>query len=260
MKSIYYLYCIFLQWPTTTEEWLRKASKFQESRNFPNCLGSIDGKHVRLQSPIHSGSEYFNYKHYFSIVLLAAVDSDYMFMFADVGCQGRISDGGVFNNSPLKHKINSGENFPSDTCLPGRTTECPFVFLGDNAFPLSKRVMKPFPGNPQQGSIPRVFNKRLSSARVVVENTFGIMTSVFRVFRAPMLLETEQAKVITLTCVYLHNFLKRSRTSSSLYCPEGTCVNTEQADAFSPIPRVPIRPPIAAIQVRDEFANFFYEQ
>lgn len=190
-------------------------------------------------------------------------------MFADVGCQGRISDGGVFNNSTLKEKIHAGENFPSDRCLPGRTTMCPFVFLADNAFSLSNRIMKPFPGNPPNGSKTSVFNKKLSGSRVVVENAFGIMSSVFRVFRVPMLLQPEQASVVTLTCIYLHNFLLRSKTSSSMYSPDVehsdlrqyTLIQQEQqANAFSPISRVPVRPPQAAINVRNEFADFFYQQ
>lgn len=90
-----------------------------------------------MQSPIHSGSDYFNYKQHFSIVLLAVIDSNYNFIFADVGCQERISDRGVFNNSGLMEKIyGNNTSFPDETCLPGRSVNCPFVFVGDNAFAL----------------------------------------------------------------------------------------------------------------------------
>jgi hypothetical protein len=46
------------------------AENFSESWNFPKCLGSIDGKHIQTAAPEHSGSIFFNYEGFFSIVLL----------------------------------------------------------------------------------------------------------------------------------------------------------------------------------------------
>jgi len=60
----------------------------------------MDGKHIVLQAPVQSGTDYFNYKSHFSTVLFALVDANYNFIFADVGVQGRISDG-VFKHSQL---------------------------------------------------------------------------------------------------------------------------------------------------------------
>lgn len=78
------------------ENWKKVASEFQSKRNFPNCFGAIDGKHIAMQAPNNSGSEFFNYKSIYSIVLLGLCDANYVFTFVDIGASGRQSDGGIF--------------------------------------------------------------------------------------------------------------------------------------------------------------------
>ena len=44
--------------------------------------------------PAGSRNVYYNYKNFFSIVLMACVDANYMFMSAEVGSKGSLSKGG----------------------------------------------------------------------------------------------------------------------------------------------------------------------
>lgn len=83
------------QLPTNVEEWLKIALKYEKVWQFINCLGTIDGKHIIIQCPMNTNSELFNYKGTFSVVLLVVVDTNYRFIFVDIGFQGWISDGGV---------------------------------------------------------------------------------------------------------------------------------------------------------------------
>lgn len=87
------------------EEWTTFADQFENIWNFPNCIGAIDGKHIVIQAPKNTSREFFNYKSTSSVVLMAVVDADYCFSFADVGCQGRISDGGVIRNTSFFKKL-----------------------------------------------------------------------------------------------------------------------------------------------------------
>lgn len=215
--------CYRLQIPDNSLDWKNISDDFSNLWNFSHCVGAIDGKHVLLQAPFNSGAEYFNYKSTYSIVLFAMVDANYNILFADAGCQGRISNGGVFKNNKLHDMIeNNILQLPTPVPLQGRNKQLPYFILGDSAFALSENVMKPYPGHAHaKGSKERIFNYRLSRARRVVENVFGIMSAVFRVLRKPMHIEPDKATTVVMAIVHLHNFLRRS-SSRPLYIPGGS--------------------------------------
>ncbi|KAL4717165.1 hypothetical protein ACJJTC_017052 [Scirpophaga incertulas] len=91
---------------------------------------------------------------------MALVDSNYCFLFADVGCQGRISDGGVSKNSILWNKmINNSLGLPTPIPLPigNGNVDKPYVFLGDTAFALHRNLMKPYLAEYEEGTFD-IFN------------------------------------------------------------------------------------------------------
>ncbi|XP_046663152.1 uncharacterized protein LOC124356024 [Homalodisca vitripennis] len=45
--------------PNTAEEWKQIAQEYGEKWNFPNCLGSMDGKHIAITPPPGSGSYFY---------------------------------------------------------------------------------------------------------------------------------------------------------------------------------------------------------
>ena len=59
----------------------------------------MDGKHIRIPAPPNAGSEFYNYKQFHSLNLLAVCDADLKFTFVDIGQSGQWSDSGVFENS-----------------------------------------------------------------------------------------------------------------------------------------------------------------
>jgi hypothetical protein len=81
------------------KDWLRREDEFYEKSNFPNCLGAADSKHIRMRKSDDSGSPFFNYKNFFSTVLMALVDAGYCFISIDVGACGASSDCNIFKNS-----------------------------------------------------------------------------------------------------------------------------------------------------------------
>lgn len=136
-----------------------------------------------------------------------ATGSCSVFLSVSVGCQGRISNGGVFRNSTLFTAIeNSILHLPQPEKIPGTDISTPYVFVADDAFPLTTNIMKPYA---HQGltQMERIYNYRLSRARRISENVFGIMVARFRVFRSPMEVQPGKAKDIVLAAAVLHNFL-----------------------------------------------------
>lgn len=185
------------------------AREFNDLWNFPNCLGAIDGKHVAIKKTPNSGSLYFNYKKFFSIVMMAVANANYEFIMVDVGINGRISDGGVLSYTKFGRTLSDNSlGIPEPAQLPNSQRLLPFVFLGDDVFALTDNLMKPYP----QAGLNlerRIFNYRLSRARRVIENTFGILVSRFGVLQNPIVLFPEKAQKVVLACCYLHNFLRK---------------------------------------------------
>ena len=175
----------YMSLPDSKEKWVSVAKDFEEGSQFPNCVGAIDGKHVPLINPFNSGWTYFNYKSFFSIVLGALADAEYKFLYVNVGCKGRVSDGGVFKNSELYHLLVNGEiNLPdsrqlldlsslNDSFLVESNRESEVPYIVDDAFPLTTYCMKPYSSQELSHS-KQIFGYRLSTAQRITENAFGI--------------------------------------------------------------------------------------
>lgn len=85
--------------------------------------------------------------------------------------------------------------------------QCPYVVVGDEAFPLTTYLMKPFPGK-NLSDEKLIFNYRLSRARRTSENAFGILTSRFQIYKKAMYTSPETVNTIIFATVVLHNYLR----------------------------------------------------
>ncbi|KAJ0070133.1 hypothetical protein NL108_002460, partial [Boleophthalmus pectinirostris] len=205
--------------PKPTEDtWREIAQGFWEKWNFPNCLGALDGKHIAIQAPPISGSQYFSYKKAHTLVLLALVDAEYRFRVIQVGDYGRDSDGGIYARSALGRGMAQNTlQVPPNGPLPNAAHlgNLPFVMVGDAAFPLKPYLLRRYPA--QNLTRPkRIFNYRLSRARMVVENTFGILASRWRILYRKINLYPDKVDNLVVAACILHNFLNNPNENQRL--------------------------------------------
>lgn len=206
--------------PQCENDWIKIADGFNSKWNFPNCIGALDGKHINIKAPRNAGSSYYNYKGHHSTVLMALADADYKFIYVNIGAKGRVSDGGVFNNTFFSDALSNEElHIPPPRSLPGRSTPVPFVIVADDAFSMRTNLLKPFSSRQQAGDV-RIFNYRLSRARRIIENAFGIASACFRILRRTMEYKVENVNRIVAAICVLHNFLIERK--SPIYAGPGS--------------------------------------
>nr|CAI5818117.1 unnamed protein product [Callosobruchus analis]CAI5841601.1 unnamed protein product [Callosobruchus analis] len=225
----------------TEEKWREIAINFEKYANFPNCIGAVDGKHIRIVKPINSGSLCYNYKSFFSIVLLAI----------DVGAFGKFSDSNVFVNSEFWNKLeNDLLHIPKERPISGdeEMRSFPYVLVGDEAFKLTPHLMRPY-ARKNLNHKKKIFNYRLTRARRYIECSFGILSNKWRIFHRPLNVSFRLAKKIIKACCVLHNFVC-SRDGYAFH-------HTLKTKGFRPInPAISVQNRVG-YSVRDQFANYF---
>lgn len=68
-----------VRFPETEEEKEDIANGFFEKWQYYNCCGSMDGTHIPILAPQTNAEDYYCYKCFHSINVLAVVDHNYLF-------------------------------------------------------------------------------------------------------------------------------------------------------------------------------------
>ncbi|KAK3931751.1 Protein ALP1-like [Frankliniella fusca] len=185
--------------------WLKTAAEFEVMWNIPHCLGAVDGKQVYIKAFPHSGSRWFGYKKRHCMTFMGVSNAKHQFIIVESGASGKRSDANIFHRSNFASKLIHGQlNIPPSCPVSGLTENLPFFFVGDNAYPKSGNFAVPFKGMSLKDE-EMVYNYRLSRARRVVENAFGILCARFRIMFRPIEGSPSLVRSIILCCLALHN-------------------------------------------------------
>jgi hypothetical protein len=228
------------------------SNDFWDLWNLPNCIGAIDGKHVKIQAPTNSGSRFFQLQTQYFCVMLALVDVCYKFTVVYIGSYARSSDGGIFAHSELGKYLETRLGIPEDKQPPGTAYVAPHVIVGDEACPLKTYLMRPYPGSQSKVDNEKsLFNYRLSRARRVAENAFGTLSQKFQICQRTLQSLPENADIIFATCV-LHNCLRDQGVALSHM---GSSANVRSN--LTKIPNQGGSAHQSAFEVREKFKQFF---
>jgi hypothetical protein len=132
--AAYACHKLSFQAPKEEAKWKEIAVGFNTRCNFPSCAWAMDGQHIDIKCHSFSGSQFCNYKRNFSTILYAIVDSNYHFIYTDVGNYGTASDGGVFAKLAFKSAYEREDlNVPEH-----------LLFVADYVFLLQTYILKPY--------------------------------------------------------------------------------------------------------------------
>ncbi|XP_065662709.1 uncharacterized protein LOC136085339 [Hydra vulgaris] len=138
---------------------------------------------------------------------MAICNANYEFTLIDIGDTGRNSDDGVFKNNKIGIAFESNFLHIQEPKKPnGSNVKLPYVLIGDEAFLLKNYLMKPYPKKILSLK-ERMYNYRMSHARRIIKNTFGILAARCRIFRKPIIANKKTVINVTKAATALHNYL-----------------------------------------------------
>jgi hypothetical protein len=159
-------------------------------------LGAIDGwlPHTKRPSGVDNPADYFS-GHYqcYGMNVQAMCDPDLIFQFFEVAGPGKVNDVRAF--SRCADLLQWLEDLPVQ-----------YFIGGDNAYPLSQRVLIPFSGGQVYDETNRTYNFYLSQLRIRIEMAFGQLTQKWEVVADTMKYSNKTNVQLIVVCMKLHNF------------------------------------------------------
>ena len=155
--------CVKKHMPCTEEDFKDKMKEMNERWQFPFCWAAIDGCHIPIKCPpggAASCKEYHNFKNFYSVVLMAMVDSKYRFIWGSCGFPSNSHDAIIFQATELWEKLNEHDFIPDIAHKVADVNIGPLI-TGDSAFQFKPCLLKPYT-NAVLTEKQRYFSYRLS--------------------------------------------------------------------------------------------------
>ncbi|KAL7614766.1 hypothetical protein Lser_V15G08370 [Lactuca serriola] len=158
---------------------------------FKNCLGALDGTHIKCLVPLKDKPKYRTRKNDIATNVLGVCSQDMQFIYVLPGWEGSAADGRVLRDALLR---------PHGLKVPR-----PCYYLVDAGYTN---------GEGHQPTTPKeLFNMRHSSARNVIERCFGILKARWGILRDNSYYPIDLKNKIIMACCLLHNYIRQEMTT-----------------------------------------------
>ncbi|KAL5550387.1 hypothetical protein UlMin_000563 [Ulmus minor] len=194
---------------------------------FRGCVGAIDGTHIPCVVDADVAAAYRNRKGFTSQNVMAVVDFEMKFTYLVAGWEGSCHDARVLNVAT------SNPAFMFPHAPEGK------YYLVDAGYKNKPGFLAPFRGQnyhlhdrrrEDDDRRKEMFNYRHASLRNVIERTFGVWKSRFRILRGILRYPLEKQRDIVIACAVLHNFIKLFSSEEAAFNPEDDAVDDGNAE------------------------------
>ncbi|KAK3925937.1 Putative nuclease [Frankliniella fusca] len=195
IKALHAVRGRYIAWPNAAER-DNIQNRFFRRYGYPGVVGAIDGTHIYTTAPLYQKQRYVNRHHTYSLLAQAVCDDKMLYRDVYAGEPGSVGDMRSFNRSPLKSSL---------FLRPNMIREDDHL-LGDAGFPLSEKLLTPYPHNSRDQN-ERDHNTVFPSCRTIVERSFALLKNRFprlQYFRSKNL---QIAVWHIMACFVLHNFI-----------------------------------------------------
>ena len=197
----------YIKFPQNAVEIGEAIQNFKEDVNckIPQSFCAVDGTLIEILAPSTERKiDYFFRTKRYAVNTQGIVGANLIFLHVATGFPGSIHDARMWTKSEIHTKIERGDILQYTEKIIGNLRVKPLI-LGDGAYTLNPNLMKPYRHSIQLSLEHRKFNKKLSSARVIVERAFGVLKARYRILLKRLDSSITNVSDIIIGCVVLHN-------------------------------------------------------
>ncbi|KAJ4758600.1 nuclease [Rhynchospora pubera] len=205
LNSLILLEATYFQQPDGSHIPVEISSDSKFFPYFKDCIGAIDGTHVRAKVSPKDAPRFRGRKEYPTQNILAACGFDLKFMYVLAGWEGTASDSKILKNALSRSNrliIPEGKYYLVDA---GFMTKSSLL----TPYRRTRYHLKEYSRTNPPRNYRELFNLRHASARNVIERAFGVVKKRFPIMGSsnqPHYSVKVQKKIIVACCL-LHNYL-----------------------------------------------------